>query len=60
MTNVIEDGPGAIEDGYQAYDSCTDQALEDAEGWLEDQLSGARRAGLSGKGATGVDLDHSR
>lgn len=38
VANVIEDAPGAIEDGYQAYDSWTDQALEDTGDWLEDQL----------------------
>lgn len=38
VTNVIEDVPGTIEDGYHAYDSWTDQALEDAGDWLEDQL----------------------
>lgn len=38
VRNVIEDVPAAIEDGYHAYDHWTDQALQDADNWLEEQL----------------------
>jgi uncharacterized protein YukE len=37
--DVVEGAPGAIEDGYHAYDRWTDDRLEDLETWLEDNLT---------------------